>query len=114
MRGYTLFAELPETRRSKAGSKKHLPFTRATLEKLSATGTHINVTAVLTDSAGKRLWISGTDKCDAFGANNFQPNSPSIELCTPSHGYLREKCVRVNEALARKLHPNLFRFLDAD
>jgi type 1 glutamine amidotransferase len=40
-----------------------------------------------------------------------RPNSPVLKT-TVSETYLRSKCRRVSESRARRVHPNLFRYLE--
>lgn len=111
MNNYRFYAEMEDARSSKAASKRWPAFTRERLEGMAAGGWHCNVIAVLLDEKGKTCWCGNTDKMDAFVAVSSQPNPP-VELGTPSLGYLRKRCVRISEELARRLHPNLFKRLE--
>lgn len=95
MKGIKFFAEMPECRPSKNKSKKFPEaFTRANLAQMAGEGGKCNCIAQV-----------GTDY--AVGSVTDTPNSG---VCTidPSRDYLATRCVRISEALARKLHPVLF------
>lgn len=112
MKGYRFYAELPDGRASKSASKRYAAFTRANLEQLAARGAHNNCVAVPLDEAGRPLWQGATMNADAVVSVRGTPNSP---VCggSVSRDYLRTRCVRVPQALACQLHPNLFTYLDA-
>lgn len=112
MKEYRFYAEMPEQQRSKSGSKQHLPFTRRTLRGLAEGGHYNNCIAVLLDEKGGPLYHPHDDCVDAF-APLFERANSDVMLSGPSQGYLRRRCVRIDEALARRLHPALFLRLDA-
>lgn len=113
MNGITFHAEMPEARKSKSASKSypHQPWTRATLRKYADAGQHVNVIAVLrandcTVGQNGRNW-------DSVSAVTDTPNS-GVCGCGVSDGYLRERTTRIDEQLARRLHPALFVALDLE
>lgn len=111
MKGYSFYAEMQEARNSKSGSKRWLPFTRAMLAEGAARDQRCNVVALYLDSKGRPFWQPGGDCADAVCPVFDVQNSP-VETASVSRKYLRQRCVRVPEALARKLHPALFDYLD--
>lgn len=111
MKGYRFYAELPEHRGSKSGSKQHLPFTRRYLEGLAAGNYHHNVVAIPLNEKGQPLWHVGEPVMDSFAGLNDRANAPVCSTST-SRDYLRTRCVRIDAALAKKLHPNLFHYLE--
>lgn len=105
MKGYRFYAELPAHRASKAATKKHDAFTRAWLENLADSGLYRNVIAVMHENG-----TNGAGDYDALSAVRDVSNSP-VESAGVSPDYLRKRGVLVSEALARRLHPALFRAL---
>ena len=104
MNGFTFYAEMQENRSSKSASKRFRAFTRKTLEDGTAFGQKCNCLAMTQDGLpGMR--------------EGFVPIYETIDspVCWSSASleYIRIRCVRVSESLARKLHPELFRRLDA-
>jgi hypothetical protein len=113
MKGYRFYAEMEDARCSKSASKRWSPFTRGYLQNLAAGSWHNNCIAVLLDESGQPLWCGkDRDQMDAICPVNGRPNA-SVELGLPSIGYLRTRCVRISAELAKKLHPNLFTYLEA-
>lgn len=117
MKNYRFYAELPDGQNSKSGSKHVYAFTREYLQNIADTGICNNCVAVLLDDKGQPLWhtpgLSSTpsDSMDAISAVNGRSNAP-VESCSVDRGYLRKRCVRIDETLARRLHPNLFAYLE--
>lgn len=113
MQGFQFHAEMPQERRSKSASKAHPhePWTRATLKRYAAEGRHVNVCAVATDRAQSYVYC-GRVMHDCVSALFDSPNSP---VCGSSaaRDYLDRRTVRIDEATARKLHPELFAYLDS-
>lgn len=106
MEGVRFYAEMQDERGSKSGSRRWKPFTRATLAAGAEEGQRCNVVAIFPGNS--RLG----DQWDGIGSVLGTSNSPVCSV-SPDSGYLRKRCVRVSEALARKLHPRLFATLDA-
>ncbi len=110
MKDFHFYAEMREARGSKAASKEWDAFTRKHLQALAALGFKNNCIAVPLEN-GRPLWQGNTMMMDAIvTANeltNRWPVGGSVE-----QDYLRKRCVRVSEELARQLHPNLFRYLE--
>lgn len=98
MKGFRFYAEMLDHRRSKSASKKHSAFTRATLAKGAANSLYCNCLALTPDLEGATVAVE-------------MRNSPHIVWGGASRDYLRTRCVRVSEALARRLHPALFNYL---
>lgn len=111
MKAYRFYAEMPEDRGSKSASKRYDAFTRKALQTMAVVGQRCNVIAVLLDKRGRPLWHVGNDQMDAICPMNDLSNA-QVQSGSPSRGYLRERCVRIDEDLARKLHPRLFAYLD--
>lgn len=111
MKGYRFYAEMPETRGSKAGTKDYVPFTRKYLRQLAEGRHHNNCLAVLVDELGP-IPSARHSGFDAFCASTDRANEGRIELGSPMPEYLRKRCVRIDADLARRLHPNLFAFLE--
>lgn len=110
MQKYRFYAEMPEARGSKSASKQYGPFTREALQAAAARGGHVNCIAVLLEN-GKPLWCGiGGLRMDAIACDVERVNGPVV-LGTVDRDYLRQRCVRVTEALAAKLHPKLATYL---
>lgn len=113
MKDFKFYAELPDDgRQSKSGSKHYYAFTRAHLQDKADRGLRNNCIAIPLEN-GRPVYQGSTLNFDAFGVvlNNIPR---SVEGCSSNQGYLRAKCVRISEELARCLHPNLFLYLEAD
>jgi hypothetical protein len=111
MRGFRFYAQLPEDRGSKSGSKSGKPFTRRYLEQLAADGHHNNVLALRVDDRGAPVWRTDRMGMNAIAALRDFQNSPVGDDANPTDEYLRKRCVRVDAGLAECLHPNLFSYL---
>jgi hypothetical protein len=111
MKGYRFYAEMPESRGSKSASMKHNAFTRDTLKELAALGYYCNVVAIPLSERGQPLWHVGEPVMDSFAGLTDRANAPVCSSST-SRDYLRLRCVWIDEALARKLHPNMFHYLE--
>lgn len=112
MKGIRFFAALPEERGSKSASKQYpmQPWTVKTLRGIADAGKYADCVAVYTD---RSQWCmhGGSVQCEAVAGVYSHENSACT---TTSVGleWLRKRCVRVPEDLARKLHPALFNYLD--
>jgi hypothetical protein len=111
MRGYSFFAEMPEERKSKAASKAHpfCPWTRETLRSFANRGLYVNIIAVAAGT--QHLGNMSGNKRDVLydcvsALQDIRNSNVTTSSCT--NGYLRKRAVRVDEELARKLHPALF------
>lgn len=111
MKGYKFYAEMLEERGSKSASKQYPAFTRGHLRALADLGYHCNVVAVPLDRRGRPLWQGSTLNMDAFAGLTDRLNAPVCSTST-SRDYLRDRCVRINAELARRLHPNMFHYLE--
>jgi hypothetical protein len=107
MKGYRFYAEMPQDWKSKSGCKSHKPFTRANLEKTE----QCNVVAVLLDERGQLRWQGSTMNMDAI-AVPIEYSNGAVALASVSRDYLRKRCVRIDAALAKKLHPQMFNLLE--
>lgn len=105
MKGFSFYAEMTQARQSKRASAMWNAFTRETLRDMAAQGDNVNVCAVAAGTA--RSGPHGGIMYDVVSSLLDIPNSP---VCTSSASveYLRRRTVRIDEALARKLHPALF------
>ena len=119
MKGYHFYATMPDERKSKGASKAHrMPFTRKTLESYAqptlppGTGPrkYVECLAVMPDTAQPSVHHAAL-QYDCVGAL-MADNDQAVCGSTCHNTYLRERCVRISEALARKLHPALFRHLE--
>lgn len=113
MKGYRFYAELPvvpDGRKTKAGRKGNPSFTRKNLRD-GLFGPHVNVVAVMLDENQRPMWQGSSDGMDAVAAATNVRNAGVI-ACSVSRCYLRDRCVRIDEALARRIHPNLFMYLE--
>jgi hypothetical protein len=108
MNGYHFFAVMPDERKSKSASKAYpmQPWTRATLRTYAEQGRYVECLAVASESYIGR----GKVMHDCIGAL-MADNDQAVCGATTSRDYLRDRCTRIDEALARKLHPALFRQL---
>lgn len=80
-------------------------------EEYNGTESAGNVVAVEKQYSWQANVGDGNDTMyEAIGAIFLRPNSPVCVTAT-SATYLREKCKKVGEKAARKLHPRLFEYL---
>ena len=112
MDGFTFYACMPAGRESKSASKKypHQPWTRATLKAMAERGAYADCMAVATDPSQAWLADRGGLMKECIGGVYLHDNSACCAAST-SVDYLRNRCVRISEALARRLHPELFKRL---
>jgi hypothetical protein len=90
-------------------SKEYGKRTRKFLKAMAERGEQINCVAVMLEK--RRPVRTGGGHCEALAAVFGHANS-GVNVCGVADDYLREKCTRIDEALARKLHPALFARLD--
>ena len=95
--------------RAKSASKKHVAFTRANLRKWANDGVYCNVVALFTGD--EHRCYNGS--IEAIVAVTDCSNAP-VASSSVSRDYLYKHCVRIDEALARRLHPLMFARLDTD
>lgn len=109
MIGYRFFACMPDGRKSKSASKQHpmQPWTVATLRTYAKRGTYVECVAIDIESAALRC-DGHIDCASALMADNDQ----AVCSSSCSREFLRKRCTRIPEAVARKLHPALFRYLE--
>lgn len=111
MDGYKFFAVMPDGRKSKSASKQYpmQPWTRATMRDYAAAGRYVECMAVSDES-----YISEAQICYECTGALMADNDQAVCGSSTSRNYLRKRCVRISESLARKLHPALFRYLDQE
>lgn len=110
MKNFHFYAELPEARGSKSASKHWGPFTVSVLWGIAHTGLRNNCIAVPLEN-GRPMYQGNTLNFDAFGVA-LEGVHNSVEGVGTTRDYLRKRCVRISEDLARKLHPALFTYLE--
>jgi hypothetical protein len=84
------------------------PWARATLRTYAAEGRYVECLATYGDLF---LGAHGDAQYECAGALQ-EGNDQAVCSSACSRTYLDKRCVRIDEALARKLHPALFRYLD--
>lgn len=110
MDGYKFFAVMPDARKSKSASIKHpMAWTRATMRYHANHGVYVECLAVSDES-----YISDGQICHECAGALMVDNDQAVCGSSTSRDYLRKRCVRISESLARKLHPALFRYLDQE
>lgn len=109
MDGYKFFAVMPDARKSKSASKQYpmQPWTRKTLQGYAGASRYVECLAVSDES-----FISDDQVCYECAGALMSDNDQAVCGSSTSRDYLRKRCVRISESLARKLHPALFRYLD--
>lgn len=112
MKGIQFYAVMPEERRSKSASKAypHDPFTARGLKRKAAADPdfrHEFLALDVTDDAG-RSWRYHPSALGCIVDGNLEM------LCWSgvSLDFLRTRCVRIPESLARQIHPQLLRGLE--
>ena len=98
MKGYRFYLEYPsKTEKNKATVKRP--------------GNHEGNCIAVPLSNGGGLLYGGDWSIETFSAVYKEPNS---DCCgsQASLGYLRERCKRIPERLAREIHPKLFSYLE--
>ncbi len=112
MKDFHFFACMPDGRNSKSASKQFpmQPWTRATLRSYAAAGRYVDCVAVYTDRNLSYV-LNGEVQREAITGVYAHENSACCSSSV-SHSYLDKRCVRVDEKLARRLHPALFQYLD--
>jgi len=96
MKGIRFYLEYPNRTEKNKGTRKN-------------PGKHSgNVLAVFEDG----FWGSNGWSYEALGAVNYYEDS-SVGSTSVSPDYIREKCKRISERLAREIHPQLFAVLDS-
>jgi hypothetical protein len=111
MKDIHYYATMPEARKSKGASKAWpRPFTRTTLQDYAQeTPCYVECLAVDIESFVGR---SGELMHECAGALQ-EGNDQAVCGSSCSRDYLRYRCVRISEGLARKLHPALLRYLES-
>lgn len=107
MDGYRFFAVMPDERKSKSASKQYpmQPWTRATLRGYAEQKKYVECLAVSTES-----YISDSQIMHECAGALMADNDQAVCGSSTSRDYLRKRCVRIPESLARELHPSLFRY----
>lgn len=109
MKGITFHAELDARRGSKSGCKRFWPFTRALLREWAEMGHKCAIVAVFQGSAHRCH-----DGSQEALVSTFDQEDSDVSLGSVSRVYLHKRTVRIDEALARRLHPRVFVRLDAN
>lgn len=112
MKGIQFYAVMPEERRSKSASKAypHDPFTARGLKLKAAADPDFRhaCLAVDTSADGGRSWrYDPSALCTVIGGNLKALCWSGVSL-----DFLRARCVRIPESLARRIHPQLLRRLE--
>lgn len=111
MKGYHFYTTMPDERKSKSASKAWpRPFTRATLRDF-AQEAPCYVECLAVDPESFSDGMPGGRKFECAGALQAD-NDQAVCGSSCSREYLRDRCIRISEAPARKLHPALFRYLE--
>jgi hypothetical protein len=111
MKGFRFYAVMPGNRRSKSASKAHPhdPWTVARLRARADASERVECLAV-NAAGGPRRGCPALEYDAAALAIDGVPSS--VCGCGVSADYLRARCTRIPEALARRLHPELFAYLE--
>lgn len=111
MKGYRFYAVMPDARKSKSASKTypHAPWTRAYIKTLAERSEYVECLAVETGNS----WVNGKDWLYGCAGALQSGNDQAVCGSSCSADYLRTRCTSIDEATARKLHPALFRYLNA-
>jgi len=111
MKGWKFYAVMPQERKSKSASKAypHNPFTRAQLQKIADAGQTHECLALSIEDHGGRSWRYNPECVTLLHGDDLR----NLGMSGVSLYYLRDRCVIISEDLARKLHPQLFRYLES-
>lgn len=109
MKYYRFFAVMPEQRKSKNASKQFpfQPWTVSTLRTYAEQGQYVECLAIVPETLAQRH-----DDCYDCAGALMADNDQAVCGSSCNRDYLRKRCTRVPESLARKLHPALFRYLN--
>ncbi len=116
MKGYRFFADMPDARKSKSANKSFpfFPWTVAALRtRAEESGYRADVLALCLDDQGGMFWNNdSTVECVAV---TIAGNPHSYGNASASRDYIRQRCTRIPESLARLLSPELFNnYLDKE
>lgn len=113
MKGYRFFANMPEARGSKSASKANpfFPWTVKVLQERAATGFRCDVLAMCLDDRGNPEWNNDSTFGTVSTAIEGNPYSYCYGSASPE--YVRKRCTRIPEALARQLSPEIFTYLES-
>lgn len=104
MKGYRFYADYSSKAHKRADTTpRHVRKDGPTPKPAS------NVVAVYLGDDGRELYNGGGYDC-ATGIFDT-PDSP-VATSGVSPGYLRERCRRISEAEARRIHPRMFEYLE--
>lgn len=99
MKGYRFYAEFDSHEEKRKWNRA----------KLQDTNEYRNCVAVYLPTGREQLMLTNNVECAS--SVFYTPNSAcNWGQCNPE--YLQVKCIRVSEKLARKLHPELFTYLE--
>lgn len=112
MKGIQFYAVMPEERRSKSASKAypHDPFTARGLKRKAAADPdfrHECLALDVTDQDGRAWRCNPSALCIVMDGNLEALCWSGVSL-----DFLRDRCVRIPEFLARQIHPQLLRGLE--
>jgi hypothetical protein len=113
MKGYRFFAEMPQDRGSKSASKANpfFPWTVGGLRKWAAEGLRCDVVALFLEDDGRPVH-NGSGHLEGLSVA-IGGNPLSYAVGGMSRDYLRHRCTRIPESLARQLSPQLFHRLES-
>jgi len=109
MKHVSFHAVMPQDRASKSASKKHphSPWTVATLRRMAEEGQRVEVFALHREDGWRR-----NPGGAALVFDVELGNWGAIEYTGCSLEWLRRRTVRIPEALARKLHPEIVAYME--
>lgn len=118
MKGYRFYAEMPAARKSKSASKANpfFPWNVKALNERAKQGFRCDLVAVYLAENGRPYWgrASGGDSdCMDSMTTAIEGNPLSYCGAMVSRDYLRNRCTRIPENLARQLAPALFSRLES-
>jgi len=114
MKEFRFYADMPESRRSKAACKANpfFPWTVAALRARAENhGLKVDVIAIHLQDDGRPLY-TGSGNIEAV-AVAIEGNHSSYCTTSASPDYLAKRCTRIPEELARTLSPSLFAYLES-
>lgn len=114
MKGYRFYAVMPEARKSKSASKANpfFPWTVKALAERAGERGLCDVLALPLDESGLPLWHNRADFLDLI-TTAIEGDDSSYGYASGTMEFIRTRCTRVPESLARELAPRLFRYLES-
>lgn len=108
MKGYRFYAEMPQDRKSKV-KPDFFPWTVAALTTRANLGYRADIVAIYLDEWNRPIYSNAGYLEGATVA--IEGNAFSYTTDGMSRDYMRKRCTRIPESLARKLSPQLFNYL---